>query len=182
MLNEKILYISQKYNINIARTIENICKNIKSEFDISIELIDNIINDQETQRLFIFIEDQLKYKMISDYKNDNNIYSSNELCGKVNKIYNNGYYEYCNIHKYDHNIDDHKFIEKTTTQLKTENIQLNKEKKYYWFINTLYYYCYNIFIYILYTKSESINNYEKNNFVFKELNTNNLLKFTNFDQ
>ena len=84
---------------------------IRKEFDISIRILQQIINNKYFIKIFNFINsnsNKIKYFNI----NKTNLI---DHCGHFYKVCNNGYYKFCNIHKYihDENITDHHFKEFT---------------------------------------------------------------------
>lgn len=65
---------------------------------------------------------ELKNKTMKEYPQEYYLNSKLKIenCGYVKKCYVNGYIEYCNIHKYEHQDQDHSFIYKTPTDAMKE--------------------------------------------------------------
>lgn len=60
-----------------------------------------------------------------------------ENCGHLNKCYVNGYIEYCNVHKYDHDSMDHDFVHKTPENAMQEYNSMIRYMLYKDIISTL---------------------------------------------
>jgi hypothetical protein len=78
---------------------------IRKEFDISIKILQEIINNKYFIKLINFINININKTYI------NNLSPLIDHCGYLHKICNNEYYKFCNVHKYihDENITDHQF-------------------------------------------------------------------------
>lgn len=70
----------------------------------------------------------LKNKIMKNYPQDYYLNSKLKIenCGYIKKCYVNGYIDYCNLHKYEHDIDDHEFVYKTPTSAMQEYNELIK--------------------------------------------------------
>lgn len=163
-MNESKIIFDKSYNKDLCKILFHVIKNLYLIIDISTKLLEIVINNKEFIKIILFLQDQLYNKMLFDLKESVNInYNNIDLCGKVKTIYNNGYIEYCNIHRYlhinnnlsnqDQKCTDHLFIEKSTDTLELENKQLNIKNNYKKYLNILYKNIYNIIVYILYNSS-----------------------------
>ena len=98
---------------------------IRKEFDISIKILQQIINNKYFIKIFDFIILNCNSK---NYSITGNINPITDHCGHFYKVCNNGYYKFCNIHKYIHddNINDHQYKEYT---IENEIIFYSQEEK-----------------------------------------------------
>lgn len=82
---------------------------------------------------------ELKNKSMKEYPHEYYLNSKlkTENCGYVNKCYVNGYIEYCNVHKYEHQDEDHTFIYKTPTDAMKEYNNNVKYSLYQEIVNVL---------------------------------------------
>lgn len=131
------------YLSNIILYIINI---ITKEYDISIDIINEIINNDEVYNIFNIINDKISSSDIDITSDINYI----DRCSHKTSIYKNSYVEYCNVHKYIHDdIHEHEFVPFSKESINKMSYQsliyikfLKKNEKIY---NKLYY----IFVKIL---------------------------------
>ena len=93
---------------------------LQEEMDVSEEFIIKLANNDE----FIESSKEIIIKEVNNLNNkflknkiselDNEYYLNNKLktenCGYIKNCYVNGYIEYCNVHKYEHDNLNHEFI------------------------------------------------------------------------
>ena len=82
---------------------------------------------------------ELKNKTMKEYPQEYYLNSKLKIedCGYVKKCYVNGYIKYCNVHKYEHQDEDHSFIYKTPTDAMKEYNNLVKYVLYQDFVTLL---------------------------------------------
>ena len=125
--------VSLNFNVNI---IEYLINDIKNDYDISSEILIAIISDPFVKDMIDFLSEITKKMEIETDKID---YCDH--CSAIITIYENGYIQYCNVHKYIHDdIDSHEFTEfseeslnkyiyqksVTTSYIKRQTILYNK--------------------------------------------------------
>ena len=81
----------------------------------------------ELIKLIDAVKIELKNKCMKQYPQEYYLNSKLKIenCGHVKNCYVNGYIEYCNVHKYEHQDYDHQFIYKTPNKAMLEyNVQI----------------------------------------------------------
>ncbi len=155
----------------------HLCLHLQREFDISAELVSQMINQPQFTTSAQFITEQCH----SHFEEILNLYKTNfanfsvsqsnnqdmeinpgerEKCGRIINIHNNGYIEYCNLHKYMHphpemNISskgsavEHQFIVKDNHQIIREHFQNQIYSQYVNYINRVFNLLKTLFYYLL---------------------------------
>jgi hypothetical protein len=128
----------EEININVDKysdkskiiLITLVLTEIRKDFDISIKVLQQIINNKYFIKIFDFITSNIN---LNSKININSLITENvnpivDHCGHFYKICNNGYYKFCNVHKYihDENINDHQFKQ---FSLENELIFYSQEEK-----------------------------------------------------
>lgn len=82
---------------------------------------------------------EIKNKSMQEYPQEYYLNSKLKIenCGYVKKCYVNGYIEYCNVHKYEHQEEDHSFTYKTPTDAMKEYNNNIKYSLYQDFVTVL---------------------------------------------
>ena len=126
MTNKITINLPNNSNIDkeMAMSLNHLCLQIQKEFDISPLLIEKLINNIQFIGNCNFLFEQCQIEMImmiNKFKEKYNLMDKNniiqavgnsekEKCGNLIKNYNNGYIEYCNLHKYLHPHPEIKFF------------------------------------------------------------------------
>ena len=127
----------------VLKALTEICINLQRKYDISPELINEIINDESLKSIATDVNRDLYTEMMhkisnTDILNTENNWSS-ECCGYVLEEFPNGYLKFCNDHKYIHNnTTGHEFTPKTSEQISTEMEFESKYLTYQNYINELF--------------------------------------------
>lgn len=152
-----------KYQVKFLRIL---CERFQQNFDIAPEILSSLVNDEEFVADSSFITKQNVCKMrkqITDFKKGfNDIIASNpqpsfDTCGEIKKINKNGFVEYCNIHKYLHDVvESHKFVKKSSEQELTEYYYRYILNIFQNYMNTIYLIIERLFLELIHSKYRSI--------------------------
>jgi hypothetical protein len=153
-----------------------LCKQIQTEYDISSELLQSLINDSEFINCCHFLHGQFQQEMIEEVNcfkdtfedimaNGNPVQVSDfEYCGHLVNIHTNSYVEYCNQHKYLHLPGEgHDFVMKEMTQITKEKYQNSVRKIFQNYLNKL-----------LNSIKSLFYHYIEQKYVIKKYNVNNI--------
>jgi hypothetical protein len=151
-MDTNFVYINESLDNELKYILYEICLYVCKQYDMSPILINKMINDDEYLYYckFIKIHDHSKMTiLLNNFKAKYNQVDSmgkmegiplNEYdkCGHLVSTYENGYIEYCNIHKYLHDSQKHVFVKKTEEQISTELYYTNIYNIYNMYINSLF--------------------------------------------
>ena len=108
------------YNSIMFECMEINFMSLQEELDVSEEFIIQLANNSEfmeySKAIIIKEVNNLNNKFLKNKISelDNEYYLNNKLktenCGYIKNCYVNGYIEYCNVHKYEHDKINHEFI------------------------------------------------------------------------
>lgn len=146
--------LDNSLNSNILKVLTQLCINLQNKFDISPNLINQLINDQDFITSVQDINSEFKEKIENVFTeiekqhrvNIKNISSQTgwekEKCAHIIKEYSNGYRKFCNQHKYVHGSKEnphlgHSFIFKTIDQVREEKVLEAKMEHYQEYLNKL---------------------------------------------
>jgi len=158
------IVINGSIDKELATTLAKLCIQIQTEFDISSDLLNTMINNPEFIENCQFLYNQCHGEMIINLNNFKENYLSTletngtlpindseyEKCGHLNKTHKNGYIEYCNLHKYLHPHPqmpvtrkfgpevDHEFVIKDENQIVREKYNYSIYVIYQNYLNKLY--------------------------------------------
>lgn len=123
MSDKVIINLDHEYNTYNSIMFECMKINFLSfqeELDVSEEFIIQLANNSDfmeySKAIIIKEVNNLSNKFLKNKISelDNEYYLNNKLktenCGYIKNCYVNGYIEYCNVHKYEHDKLDHEFI------------------------------------------------------------------------
>ena len=126
------------YNDLLKKCIDINVVSMQQSLDINHEVIQQIFehysfieySKNELSKVIEAAKIELKNKSMKNYPEEYYLNSKLKIenCGYVKKCYVNGYVEYCNVHKYEHQEIDHDFLYKTPQDAMQEfnvNIKYN---------------------------------------------------------
>lgn len=141
--------IKVHYKGYLSNIILYIINTITKEYDISIDIINEIINNDEVYNIFNLLNDKI-------LSNDINLSPMSldinyiDRCSHKTKVHKNSYVEYCNTHKYIHDdIKSHDFVPFSKENISKLSYQLEIYQKFVKKNEQIYNKLYYIFVKIL---------------------------------
>jgi hypothetical protein len=140
----------------LAKFLAQLGQLTRETYDISPEVLTQILNDPQLERDGLFLQSQYQlemFRLIDNFKQEfftvmeqssgGNIAvkdSEYEKCGMIKKIYSNGFIECCNHHKYLHSDEEHSplshpFVTKDHNQIIKETYQVSVYIYYQNYVN-----------------------------------------------
>lgn len=161
--SSKVIILPSNNERELLILLAHLVYQIQKEFDISDNLLSQLINHVEflddchmlyqqchAKMLITLNGFKQKYAQLTQNVKLQEVFPEKELCGHLIKIHHNGYHNYCNVHKYLHDqIIDHQFVEKNQDQIFKEKYHTAIHQIYQSYVNQLYVFIRRVFDFLL---------------------------------